>query len=152
MLAALAAAFVLSSPSFHAGGPIPGRFTCAGANVSPPLAWTAGPRGTRSFALRLDDPDAPGGTFTHWTLWGLEASARMLPAHVSSASQGRNSFGEIGYGGPCPPQGPRHHYVFRVYALDRRLDLRRGASLAQFAAALRGHVLATAVLVGVYGR
>ena len=150
--AAVAAAFILSSPAFHVGGSIPKRFTCDGANVSPALRWTAPPARTRSLALRLDDPDAPGGTFTHWTLWGLPAAARGVATHVRWALQGRNTFGEIGYGGPCPPPGSRHHYVFRLYALDTRLSLRRGVSVAQFATALRGHVLASARLVGVYGR
>ena len=152
MLALLAAGLVLSSPAFHAGAPIPKRYTCDGANGSPALRWTAPPTGTRSFALRLDDPDAPGGTFTHWTLWGLAAGARALPARAGWALQGRNSFGATGYRGPCPPPGTPHHYVFRLYALDRRLPLRRGASTSEFTRALRGHVLASARLVGVYRR
>jgi Raf kinase inhibitor-like YbhB/YbcL family protein len=152
VLAAALAVFTLASPVFHAGGPIPRRYTCDGNNVSPPLRWTAPPGGTRGFALRLDDPDAPGGTFTHWTLWGLPVSTRTVGVDVRWALQGRNTFGEIGYGGPCPPPGTRHHYVFRVYALDRRLPLRRGASVPRFSAALRGHVLATARITGVYGR
>jgi Raf kinase inhibitor-like YbhB/YbcL family protein len=152
VIAAAATALLLSSPAFHAGAAIPKRFTCDGANVSSPLRWTAPPRGTRSIALRLDDPDAPGGTFTHWTLWGLHPSTRTVPADVHPALQGRNTFGEIGYSGPCPPRGTRHRYVFRVYALSSRLPLARGASVAQFSTALRGHVLASARLVGVYGR
>jgi Raf kinase inhibitor-like YbhB/YbcL family protein len=152
VVAAVAAVFLLASPAFHAGAAIPKRFACDGADVSPPLRWTAPPQRTRSLALRLDDPDAPGGTFTHWTLWNLRVGMRSLPVGVRLTTQGRNTFGRIGYGGPCPPPGKRHRYVFRLYALDRRLVLRRGASVAQFSAALRGHVVTSARLIGVYRR
>jgi len=152
VLAVAAAAIVLTSPAFHAGGTIPKRYTCDGRGTSPPLLWSHVPSRTRSFALRLDDPDAPGGTFTHWTIWNLSAKAMGIAAGLSWSFQGTNSFGRIGYSGPCPPAGPAHHYVFRLYALDTRLALRRGASTRQFAAALRGHVVATTRLVGRYGR
>ena len=152
MLAVIAAAFALTSPAFHGGAMIPARYTCDGKNVSPPLRWSHVPRNTRSFALRLDDPDAPGGTFTHWTAWNFDAGALALRAGAADRWRltGTNSFGRIGYDGPCPPSGSTHHYVFRLYALNARLTLRRGASRSQFAAALRGHVLATARLVGLY--
>ena len=154
MLAAVAAAFVLSSPAFHAGAMIPARFTCDGKNISPPLRWTHVPPRTRAFALRLDDPDAPGGTFIHWTAWNFVAGALALRAGAAEhwRLNGTNSFGRIGYGGPCPPHGSTHHYVFRLYALNVRLTLRRGASPGQFAAALRGHVLASARLAALYRR
>jgi Raf kinase inhibitor-like YbhB/YbcL family protein len=152
VLAAVAAALALASPAFHAGGTIPQRYTCDGKNSSPPLRWSHVPARTRTFALRLDDPDAPGGTFTHWTLWNLPAKTTGIAAGSKWSFQGTNSFGRIGYGGPCPPSGSPHHYVFRLYALDARLMLRRGATLTHFTAALRGHVVASARLVGLYHR
>jgi Raf kinase inhibitor-like YbhB/YbcL family protein len=154
VLAVVATALVLTSPAFRSGGVIPARYTCDGQNVSPPLRWSHVPRRTRSFALRVDDPDAPGGTFTHWTAWNFVAGALALRAGAAGHWQldGTNSFGRIGYDGPCPPSGSTHHYVFRLFAVDRRLPLRRGASTAQFAAALRGHVLATGRLLGLYRR
>ena len=142
VLASLVAAFALTSPAFHGGGTIPARYTCDGANVAPPLRWTAPPRGTTALALRMTDPDAPGGTFVHWIAWG-----RTRPS-VS----GTNTFGKVGFDGPCPPAGPPHHYVLRLYALRSPLPLRRGASPAAFSRALKGRVLATATLVGRYGR
>jgi hypothetical protein len=142
ILASLVAAFTLTTPAFHAGGTIPARFTCDGANVRPPLRWTAPPRGTHAFALRVTDPDAPGGTFVHWTAWGRTALT----------TSGTNTFGKVGYDGPCPPAGPAHHYVFRLYALRAPLPLRAGASPAAFTRALKGRVLATAMLVGRYAR
>ena len=123
-------------------------------DVSPPLRWSHIPPHTRTFALRLDDPDAPGGTFTHWTAWNFDAGALALVAGAGERwrFEGTNSFGRVGYAGPCPPRGSTHRYVFRLYAFDARLPLRRGASTGQFAAALRGHVVATARLVGLYRR
>ena len=143
---------MLISPAFHAGGMIPARYTCDGKDLSPPLRWSHVPGRTRTFALRIDDPDAPGGTFTHWTLWNMYRSARGVPAGVEWSSEGRNSFGRTGYGGPCPPHGSTHHYVFTLYAVDTWLTLNPGATRTQFAAALRGHVLASAKLVGLYRR
>jgi len=149
----LAAVLALVSPAFHAGARIPARYTCAGANVSPPLRWTAPPRGTRSFALLVDDRDAPGGAFTHWTLWNLPATRRSLPAGFKWRWQGRNGGGTIGYTGPCPPPGPKHRYVFTIYAVDRILALPRGASPSRLIPVLIGdHVRASATLVGVYLR
>jgi len=142
-VAFLAAAFALSS-GFANGGDIPRRYTCDGANAVPPLRWTAPPRGTRSLAIEVLDPDAPGGTFVHWVAWGV--------AHGKRGVQGANSTGGMGWTGPCPPPGPAHHYVFRLYALGTSLRLRRGADDAAFRRALRGHVLATARLVGLYQR
>ncbi|HSP71832.1 MAG TPA: YbhB/YbcL family Raf kinase inhibitor-like protein [Gaiellaceae bacterium] len=133
MLAVAVAAFVLSSPAFAPGEPMPARYTCDGRDTSPPLRWTAPPRGTASLALTVTDPDAPGGTFVHWRLTGIPASARTLPA--GSHAGGRNSFGKTGYGGPCPPRGQAHRYVFVLRALGRS-----------------GTVLATARLVGTYAR
>jgi Raf kinase inhibitor-like YbhB/YbcL family protein len=146
------AALAISSPAFHAGGTIPADYACSGRDVSPALHWSHAPRGTRSFALRLDDPDAPGGTFTHWTVWNIPAQAHGIATGYRSKFQGRNSFGRIGYSGPCPPAGSTHRYVFRLYALNGTLTLPRGESPDRFASALRGHVLSTGTLIGRYGR
>lgn len=152
MLSAVAAALALSSPAFHGGGTIPTRYTCDGKDVSPPLRWSHVPRHAKTFALRLDDPDAPGGTFTHWTIWNLPTNKTGIASGAKWSFQGTNSFGRVGYGGPCPPPGSRHHYVFRLYALNARLTLSRGATVTQFGAALRGHVVASARLIGLFGR
>jgi Raf kinase inhibitor-like YbhB/YbcL family protein len=133
VLASVAAAFLLTSPAFHAGGTIPRQYTCDGANVSPPLRWTAPPRGTRGFSLTVVDPDAPGGAFVHWRIPHLSVRLRALPA--ASRLGGANSTGGRGWTGPCPPPGPRHHYRFELRAV--------GAG---------GKVLATARLVGLYAR
>lgn len=153
MIAAVSAlALSLASPAFHTGSPIPQRYTCDGQDVSPALRWSHVPSRTRSLALELKDPDAPGGVFTHWLLWNLSPRSRAIPAHVSGRAQGRNSFGRIGYSGPCPPQGSTHHYVFTLYAVDRKLTLARGASVSRLQVALRGHVVSRATLIGIYGR
>jgi len=153
MIAALAATvFALTSPAFSNGALIPKRFTCAGAGVSPPLRWTAPPPGTRAFALSVEDPDAPGGTIVHWTGWNLHPTVRRLATGAHLPVEGTNSAGTHGYTGPCPPAGPAHHYVFRLYALKAKLRLRAGASPAKFHAALPGRVIAVAKLVGRYRR
>jgi Raf kinase inhibitor-like YbhB/YbcL family protein len=132
--AALAAALVLSSAAFHPGGTIPARFTCDGANVSPPLRWTAPPRGTASLSLSVLDPDAPvPGGFVHWRIARLTKTARSLP--MGSKLGGPNSSGGTGWTGPCPPSGPAHHYRFTLRALDAH-----------------GKVLAVARLLGLYHR
>lgn len=153
---ATAQALKLTSTSFQ-GGRIPAKFTCNGAGVSPQLAWTAPPAKTASFALIVTDPDAPGRTFVHWVLYGLSAGTRALPEALpglgdlpGGARQGRNDFGEIGWGGPCPPGHAPHHYVFTLYALDAKLNLAVGATQAQLEAAMQGHVLARGELVGLY--
>lgn len=147
--AGAAARFALSSPAFTAGGRIPRAYTCEGANTIVPLRWTGAPRGARSFALLVDDPDAPSGTFTHRLAWGIRASARSLPGRAPV--EGANGAGRIGWTGPCPPSGV-HRYVFRLYALRSSLKLRSGADHDAFVAALKGKVLATAMLIGRYGR
>jgi hypothetical protein len=148
----------ITSSSFQRGQ-IPKRFSCHGADLSPQLAWTAPPPGTASFALIVTDPDAPGGVFVHWVLYDLAAGTRELPEGLPSegqladgSRQGRNDFGNIGYGGPCPPPGSPHHYVFTLYALDAKLNLARGATRAQVESAMRGHILARGELVGLYQR
>jgi Raf kinase inhibitor-like YbhB/YbcL family protein len=149
VIAALSAvALSLSSPAFSAGVSIPQRFTCDGQDVSPPLRWSGVPVRARSLAVELQDLDAPGGVFTHWLLWNLPVRTRRLPAHVSWRLQGRNSFGHIGYSGPCPPQGSTHHYVFTLFALSSKLTLPRGSSSSRLHAAIRGRLVSRATLVG----
>jgi Raf kinase inhibitor-like YbhB/YbcL family protein len=158
--AAPASAFTLSSPAFEHERAIPAAHGCDDANVSPPLVWSEVPDGTKSFALVVDDPDAPAGTFVHWVLYEIAAETRELPRAVPAAierpgsgmKQGRNDFRDIGYGGPCPPPGAAHRYVFRLYALDDVLGLAPGAAKGDLLAAMRGHVLAEATLVGTFAR
>jgi Raf kinase inhibitor-like YbhB/YbcL family protein len=150
-LLSIVVAFALSSPAFPNGGLVPRNYTCDGSRVSPPLRWTAPPRGTRSLALSVKDPDAPGGTFVHWTAWGISPRSRGLGRGQRPPVQGRNSAGSRGYTPPCPPSGT-HHYVFRLYALRSKLRLAAGASPAAFDRALRGRVIAVARLVGRYRR
>lgn len=151
--------FKLSSNAFDPNGAIPKRFTCEGSDVSPALKWTAPPVGTHSLVLIADDPDAPRGTWVHWVLYDLAASARGLPEGVrpdgeisNGARQGRNDFGKLGYGGPCPPPGPAHRYFFKLYALDAKTGLEPGATKDDLERTMRGHILAEAELVGRYRR
>jgi Raf kinase inhibitor-like YbhB/YbcL family protein len=153
--------FALASPAFANGDTIPIAYTRDGANRSPPLSWTGLTAPTASFALLVEDPDAPSGTFIHWVLYDIPGSAGSLPEGVppggilpqlGGARQGRTSFGVIGYGGPCPPPGPAHHYHFRLFALDAKLGLDPGATRDQVVAAMRGHEIGRAELVGLYAR
>jgi len=150
--------FTLTSEAFTHGQAIPPTYTCDGRDVSPPLAWTEPPSGTKSLALLSDDPDAPMGTWVHWVLYNLPASTRTLPeAYPTSAQQsggsrqGKTDFGRTGYGGPCPPSGT-HRYFFKLYALDALLSLAPGASAQQLQQAMQGHILAQAELMGTYRR
>jgi len=153
-------AFILTSAAFKDGAPIPAKYTCDGVDVSPPLAWSGAPAGTRSVALIADDPDAPGGTWVHWVLYNLPAEVSDLPENIAKvesldlggARQGRNDFRRPGYGGPCPPPGPAHRYFFKLYALDTRLELKAGAQKKDVEAALEGHALGSAQLMGTYAR
>jgi Raf kinase inhibitor-like YbhB/YbcL family protein len=152
-------ALQVTSTAFSAGEMIPKKFTCDGPDVSPQLAWNNPPAGTESFALIADDPDAPMGTWVHWVLYGLPASTRELAENVakqeqlpSGARQGRNDFGKIGYGGPCPPPGKPHRYFFKLYALDAKTNLNAGATKTDVERALKGHILGRAELMGRYGR
>jgi Raf kinase inhibitor-like YbhB/YbcL family protein len=149
----------LSSPVFQEGEDIPITYTCDGQDISPPLKWGEPPSETQSFALIMDDPDAPGGVFTHWLLFNLPADSRELPEAVplhnelaNGALQGENGFGNIGYGGPCPPAGSAHHYRFTLYALDQALDLMAGISRKQVIDAITGHILAWGQLTEIYQR
>lgn len=152
-----ASAFTLRSPAFQEGAAVPRGFTCDGPNLSPPLAWEGVPAGTRSFALLVEDPDAPGGTFTHWIAYNIPAGAGGLPGGATeprNAAFGGNGFDRHGYGGPCPPPGSgMHHYVFDLYALDLPgLHLTQNAAAGDLRSAIRGHILGTARLTGTYER
>ena len=149
----------LKSPAFSQGGDIPKKFTCDGPDLSAALSWNEPPAGTESFALIVDDPDAPVGTWVHWVLYELPPGARSLPDAVpktneleGGARQGRNDFGRIGYGGPCPPPGPPHRYFFKLYALSAKLGLKPGATKADVEKAMKGKILAQGELMGRYQR
>lgn len=153
-------ALTLRSPSFPPNGSIPGKYTCEGDDISPPLEWAEAPGATKSFALIVDDPDAPDPnaprmTWVHWVLYNVPASTSALPEAVKSAAlppgtrQGLNDFKRAGYGGPCPPIG-RHRYFHKLYALDITLPDLGAATKAQVEQAMKGHVLATAELIGTY--
>lgn len=149
----------ITSSAFQGGGKIPDKYTSQGQDISPPLAWSEPPAGTRSFALIMDDPDAPGGTFTHWVIFNIPSVSRELPEAVPTEDQlsdgtlqGKNGFNRIGYDGPSPPPGPAHRYKFTLYALDQSLDLTAGASKKQVLDAIQGHILAQGELMGTYQR
>ena len=144
----------VSSSAVTEGTPIPKKYTADGADVSPPLQWQGTPPTAKSFALICDDPDAPRGTWVHWVLFNLPAEKTELPEGVPTTVgvQGKNDFGNLGYGGPSPPKGKPHRYFFKIYALDAVLDLKSGISKAQLEKAMAGHTLAQGQLMGTYGR
>lgn len=171
---ATVAQFTLSSPSFRNNQPMPAIHTCEGKDASPALKWEGAPAGTKSFALIADDPDAPGGTWVHWLIYGIATNVTEITEgqdkmetlswaafdsntqtvkDVKTIHQGVNSFGNFGYGGPCPPRGHgMHHYHFRLYALDVESQLASGVKRQHLEAAMKGHILAQAELVGTYQR
>ncbi len=149
--------FQVTSTAFVEGGDIPDKYSCSGMDVSPPLSFSDVPEGTQSIAVICDDPDAPGGTFVHWVLFNLPGSATSLEENAGSsgtlsngAIHGINDFGSTSYGGPCPPYGT-HRYYFKIYALDTTLGLNVGATKSQVEAAMSGHILSEAQLMGRYG-
>jgi len=151
--------FRLSSDAFGPNEEIPAIHTCDGQNSSPPLTWPDPPSGTQSFALIMDDPDAPGAVFTHWVLFDLPPDTRALGIGVETTerpsvggAQGGNDAGGIGYTGPCPPPDGPHRYRFSLYALDALLELGPGASKEDVLNAMQGHILVEAQLMGSYGR
>jgi Raf kinase inhibitor-like YbhB/YbcL family protein len=146
-----AAPLTVSSPDLPEGR-FPREFTCDGANRRPRLQWSTPPPGTQELAVELLDPDAPGGTFTHWLVYRLPPSMTSLAAVPAGAAEGVNDFGRRGYGGPCPPRGPAHHYHFLVLALDTRLGLAAGAARPDLDSRVSGHVLAKGELVAAYQR
>jgi Raf kinase inhibitor-like YbhB/YbcL family protein len=148
------AKFQLGSSSFAADGLIPAKYTCDGSDTSPALAWSEPPAGTQSFALVVDDPDAPKKTVTHWLLYDLPPATRALPEGVATkpklpdgSRQGKNDHGKIGYSGPCPPPGAAHHYFFKLYALDYKTGLKPKAKAADVERAIKGHILAQSELI-----
>jgi Raf kinase inhibitor-like YbhB/YbcL family protein len=143
----------LTSDAFAQGQEIPRRHTCEGENVSPALSWRDPPAGTGAFALVVDDPDAPVGTFTHWLAANIEPEGNGLAEGKSAPVEGRNDFGRTGWNGPCPPPGHGpHRYFFRLHALDAPLAVDSRSGRREFDQAMAGHVLATAELVGTYER
>jgi len=151
-------AITITSAAFTEGGMIPREYTCDGKDISPPLAWTGAPEGTRSLAIICDDPDAPMGTWVHWVLFNVPATADELPQGIppdrileNGARHGINDFGKLGYGGPCPPGGT-HRYYFKVYALDTDLTQDPGIAKAELLKSMEGHILAEGQLMGRYKR
>ncbi|MCS6864825.1 MAG: YbhB/YbcL family Raf kinase inhibitor-like protein [Gemmataceae bacterium] len=153
-------AFTITSSAFPDGGEIPAVHTCEGADTSPPLAWAEAPAGTKSFALIVDDPDAPDPakpkmTWVHWVLYNIPASVNQLPAAVTTTTlppgtrEGTNDWKRTGYGGPCPPIG-RHRYFFKLYALDCELPDLHQPTKAALEKAMSGHILAQTQLMGTY--
>ena len=144
--------FSLTSSAFENSGKMPSKFTCDGAGISPPLSWSGVPEGAQSLVLIVDDPDAVGGTWDHWVIFNMPPTARGTEeGREPSGVSGGNSWGRGGWGGPCPPSGT-HRYFFRLYALDTMLPLGAGASKQEILAAMEGHIVAQAELVGNYQR
>ncbi|HSK88003.1 MAG TPA: YbhB/YbcL family Raf kinase inhibitor-like protein [Anaerolineales bacterium] len=150
----------LTSDAFTNGQSIPAKYACTGKDISPALAWNEPPAGTQSFALIMDDPDAPGGTWVHWVLFNIPAGTRDLPEDLPITGKnvdpnaiyvGNNSWGNAGYGGPCPPSGT-HRYYFKLYALDRTFDLLPGATREQVLEQMEGYILAQAELMGTFSK
>lgn len=149
----------LVSEAFPDGGTIPDEYTCTGKGISPPLSWTEPPEGTEGFALTLSDPDAPYGMFTHWVVWNIPYTLRKLPEDASKTfiadsriMEGINDYGETGYGAPCPPAGPAHRYIFRLYALDFTPELPAESDAEMLCNEIGGHILTEYELTGIYGR
>lgn len=146
--------------AFDSGSRIPEKYTCDGANINPALRIEGLESDVESLAVIVDDPDAPSGVFTHWVAWNIPPTGE-IPEGVSKKEvvstpvemvQGINDFGRLGYDGPCPPEGQKHRYFFRVYALDTTLDLKPGASREELENAMKGHVIQYGEIIGVYGR
>lgn len=147
--AAMASAQInVSSPAFKSGGSVPARFTCKGTDVSPPLQFRGVPKEAKSLVLIVDDPDAPGGLFTHWLAWNIDPGTTQLSEKSvpAGAIEGTSDFGKHGYGGPCPPSGT-HRYYFRIFALDQKLDLKPGAKRSAVEGAVKNHILARGELM-----
>jgi len=149
------ATLTVTSTAFTHEGTVPVVYSCDGEDISPPISWTGTPDGTESFVLICDDPDAIG-TWVHWVVFNIPGDATGLPENVpdgrtlaGGGMHGKNSWGDPGYGGPCPPMGA-HHYVFKVYALDTTLPLDPGASKRSVLDAMSGHILGTGEVVGIY--
>ena len=149
----------LKSSAFQNGADIPRKHTCDAGDVSPRINWSNAPPGTKAFALIADDPDAPGGTWVHWVIYDLPEEINELAEGISKVEtlanggkQGVNDFRKVGYGGPCPPPGKPHRYFFKLYALDAPTNLKPRAIKQQLLAAMKGHILGEAELMGRYKR
>lgn len=149
----------LKAAAFADHALIPKKYTCEGTGLSPALQWAGVSLTARSLALIVDDPDAPKGTWAHWTIWNIPAYLTSLPEGVpaqevleNGASQGKNDFDRVGYGGPCPPLGKTHRYFFKLYALDTTLNLKPGASKKDLERAMKGHIVSNAEYVGTFAR
>ena len=146
----------LTSDAFTNGQSIPAKYSCIGKNISPALAWTEPPAGTQSFAIIVDDPDAPGRTWVHWVLFNIPTDVRSLQEDFSTTGTnaiivGKNSSNAMSYQGPCPPSGT-HRYFFKLYALDTNLSLQSGATKEQLLKAMDGHILAQTELMGTFSK
>jgi len=150
----------LKSSAFVDGDTIPEKYTCDGRDISVPLEWTGVPESTKSLALIADDPDAPRGTWVHWVVFNIpphiqklhEAISLKADSSFAGTIEGLTDFGRTGYGGPCPPRGPAHRYFFKLYALDTTLDLTDKATKADLEKAMKGHILASGIIMGKYAR
>jgi len=149
----------IKSSAFGEGGYIPAKYTCESVDFSPPLVWSDIPEETKSFALICDDPDAPFGTWVHWVIFNIPPTVRYLEENAAArgklpegVKEGLNDFRRIGYGGPCPPRGKPHHYIFKLYALDTILPLERGATKKDLINAMQGHIIEQAQTTGLYKR
>jgi len=147
----MATTIKITSPVFADGGFIPRKYTCQGDDINPPLRWQGIPPRAKSLALVVDDPDAPGGVWTHWLVWNINPQATSLGENAIPlrATLGKNSFQKLEYGGPCPPSGT-HRYFFKLYALEKNLNLAQGASRQQLETAMKGHILSSGFLMGRY--
>jgi len=152
-------ALKIESPTFKQEATIPSHYTCEGKDISPALSWSGAPTGVKSWALIMDDPDAPMGTWIHWVLYNLPANTTNLAEGVATqetlpngAKQGITDFRRVGYGGPCPPPGKPHRYFFKLYALDTMLNLPPKATKQQLLDAMKGHILGETQLMGKYQR
>ena len=151
--------FRVTSDAFPPGDDIPSDHTCDGPDRSPPIHWSGAPEGTKAFAIVVEDPDAPGGTFVHWAVYNVPGAAQALDKGVPPAGelgdgsrQAKNDFGKVGWNGPCPPKGSKHDYRFRVFALSEPLDVLPGSGHRSVTAAMKGKILGKAELVGNYSR
>lgn len=144
----------ITSPAFLSNQPIPSQFTCDGKDISPTLRFEGVPKGAKTLALIVDDPDSSGKPWVHWTLWNIDPDLKEIPegSVPEGAVQGVNDFGTIRWGGPCPPAGKAHHYRFKGFALSVRLPLTVGASLPDLEKAMDGKVIERAEWVGTYRR
>ncbi|RMD46073.1 MAG: YbhB/YbcL family Raf kinase inhibitor-like protein [Aquificota bacterium] len=156
---AFAGNFKITSPAFKYGDFIPVKYTCDGKDLSPPLQWENTPKGTKSFVLIVEDPDAPMGTFTHWIVYDIPALSTGIAEdfpkkiEVKGIKQGINDFGRVGYGGPCPPPGKPHRYFFKLFAIDiPSLNLKGGATKSEVIKSLNGHIIGTTQIMGLYRR